>query len=302
MQQCQDQLDYLIETPSDEELAKRFADRQRELSKLGADGVVRVPRPPQRAKAGHKTRNRKSKHQKKQERMNHNHTKLEPEVIELACEDCEPNIFCKADRGEIYQSAVRALQAEKDAITLLIGPPGTGKTRAAIEAAVEKEWQITIVRPPVPFGASYGLLPGGLDEKIDPWMAGIKDILIDLNISPDSASDPVKGFIEFASFEHLQSRTLYDFIIFDEVQNCNLSEIYIAMTRVGRGSRMAICGDIDQISNHQRRSGLPDLHDMMLATSSMNVVDFTDAKCYRSGLCDDVTSMFSKHRALANEE
>jgi phosphate starvation-inducible PhoH-like protein len=209
----------------------------------------------------------------------------------------ETSSYLKADEGEIYQSAVRALQAEKDSLTLLIGPPGTGKTRAALEAAIEKDWKITIVRPPVPFGASYGLLPGGLGEKIDPWMDGIKDILVDLDISPFSATDPAKGFIEFASFEHLQSRTLYDFVIFDEVQNCNLSEIYVTMTRIGKGSRMAICGDIDQISSRQRNSGLPVLHDMMLVTNSMNVIDFTHAKCYRSGLCGDVTSMFSTHWA-----
>ena len=208
----------------------------------------------------------------------------------------ETSTYFKADDGEIYKSAMRKLQAEEDSITLLIGPPGTGKTRAAIEAALEKKWNITIVRPPVPFGTSYGLLPGGLDEKIDPWMSGIKDILVDLDISPERATHPEHGFIEFASFEHLQSRTLYDFIIFDEVQNCNIDEIYIAMTRIGKGSRMALCGDINQRSSHQRRSGLEELHNMMLATNSMNVIDFTDAKCYRSGLCGDVTAMFNKYR------
>lgn len=62
MQQCQDRLEFRIETPSDEELARRFADQQR-----GLDGTIKQA---PRAKAGHKTRNRKSKQQKKQERMN----------------------------------------------------------------------------------------------------------------------------------------------------------------------------------------------------------------------------------------
>ena len=36
MQQVQDQLQFQIETPNDRELARRFADRQRELSELNS--------------------------------------------------------------------------------------------------------------------------------------------------------------------------------------------------------------------------------------------------------------------------
>ena len=67
MQQCQDRLEFQIETPSDKQLAKRFAELQRKMD--DADGVVQKPQA-NVAKNGHKTRNRKSKKQKKQERMN----------------------------------------------------------------------------------------------------------------------------------------------------------------------------------------------------------------------------------------
>lgn len=71
MQQFQNGLDFQIETPSDEELAKRFAARQQTLDitldyLTGVDQRHQAPR----AKKGHKTRNRKSKHQKKMERIN----------------------------------------------------------------------------------------------------------------------------------------------------------------------------------------------------------------------------------------
>ena len=71
MQQCQDQLNFEIETPDDEELAKRFAANQRMTSEINQAFFSGYQRPQSpRAKAGHKTRNRKSKQQKKQERMN----------------------------------------------------------------------------------------------------------------------------------------------------------------------------------------------------------------------------------------
>lgn len=40
MQQVQDKLEFQIETPNDEELAKRFADRQREISELDSEMSV----------------------------------------------------------------------------------------------------------------------------------------------------------------------------------------------------------------------------------------------------------------------
>lgn len=64
MQQCQDQLEFNIETPDDKELARRFADRQRELAVKGFQA------PPKHNHHAGKARNRKSKHQKKMERIN----------------------------------------------------------------------------------------------------------------------------------------------------------------------------------------------------------------------------------------
>ena len=94
MQQCQDHLEFQIETPSDQELARRFADRQRGVDELRdrlMDGPQQHQKP--RAKFGHKPRNRKSKQQKRQERNDrpkpNYRTKLEPEAIELACEGFE---------------------------------------------------------------------------------------------------------------------------------------------------------------------------------------------------------------------
>tara|TARA_R110000803_G_scaffold5230_11_gene17379 strand:- start:4833 stop:5048 length:216 start_codon:yes stop_codon:yes gene_type:complete len=65
MQKVQDQLEFNVEIPSDSELAKRFAERQRGLSEQ-VQGLSTYAM----NQAKKKTRNRKSKKQKKQERMN----------------------------------------------------------------------------------------------------------------------------------------------------------------------------------------------------------------------------------------
>lgn len=48
MQKCQDQLEFIIETPSGQELAKRFADNQRRIEELM--GVPSVYQQQQEAK------------------------------------------------------------------------------------------------------------------------------------------------------------------------------------------------------------------------------------------------------------
>jgi len=195
--------------------------------------------------------------------------------------------------GDTYKEALRAMQAKEDSITLLIGPPGTGKTRSAIEAALNKNMQIAVFRPPVSFGRGMGFLPGELENKIDPWVKNIKNILADLGRMPEVL---IKNeTVTFPSFEHAQGDTWHNtFIIVDECENMSMKELYVIMTRIGRKSRMALCGDYNQVSDKQRDSGLPKLTELMMCygKQSMNVVDFTGAKCYRSSLCGDVTKMF----------
>lgn len=201
--------------------------------------------------------------------------------------------------GETYEKALRAMQTKNDSITLLIGEPGTGKTRSAIEAAINKGMTIAVFRPPVSFGKGMGFLPGELENKIDPWVSNIKNILVDLDVMPERMLK--EGTLLFPSFEHAQGDTWHNtFIILDECENCTIKELYVIMTRIGQRSRMALCGDFAQTSELQRNSGLPKLTAMMKKKrKNMNVIDFTGAKCYRSDLCGDVTDMFSEDNILS---
>ena len=69
----------------------------------------------------------------------------------------------------------------------LDGRAGTGKTILAIAAGLEQVVEenrferLAVYRPLVPVGrADVGFLPGGLDEKLDPWMAAIHDAVVAL--------------------------------------------------------------------------------------------------------------------------
>jgi PhoH-like ATPase len=104
------------------------------------------------------------------------------------------------------------------------------------------------------------------EEKLDPWLAPIKD---NLNVLSGGGKSIKKrgsnekdwsymdrffedGTIEMEAISYLRGRSLPNCIfIVDEVQNTNLHEIKTILTRMGVGSKIILTGDIDQIDNNK---------------------------------------------------
>ena len=141
----------------------------------------------------------------------------------------------------------------KKRITLAVGPAGTGKTFVTVCAAFEELLSgrsngIIVSRPIVPAGRDFGYLPGTLSDKLNPFMEPIWDTIIDLNLpSIQRLLDGEDSPIEVVPLELMRGRTFTEkFIIIDEAQNTTPKQIEMAMTRLGRDSRMVLCGDMTQ--------------------------------------------------------
>ena len=90
-------------------------------------------------------------------------------------------------------------------VVALDGRAGTGKTVLAIAAGFEQVVEhsryerLAVYRPLVPVGrADVGYLPGGLDEKLDPWMSAIHDAVVALT-DHRSSSDARRMIDELTS-------------------------------------------------------------------------------------------------------
>lgn len=152
------------------------------------------------------------------------------------------------------------------------GRAGTGKTLLAIAAgleqldgmpgASEKTYSKLIVTKPVqPMGKDIGYLPGDLKEKMDPWVAPIRDNLEFLMgtkkaYANKNSREPYlsllqeKGIIEVEALTFIRGRSIHNaFFIIDEAQNLSLHELKTIITRVGEGTKIVLTGDIDQIDN-----------------------------------------------------
>lgn len=147
-------------------------------------------------------------------------------------------------------------------VVALDGRAGTGKTLLAIAAGFEQVVErqryerLAVYRPLVPVGrAEVGFLPGGLDEKLDPWMAAIHDAVVALTDQRSSADAKglideltARGQLTMESVTFLRGRSLQrQIVVIDEAQNLEPTTLRTILTRVGQGTKVVFTGDTSQI-------------------------------------------------------
>ena len=144
-------------------------------------------------------------------------------------------------------------QIRRNAVTLGVGPAGTGKTYLAVVMAVaafrnRAVNRIILTRPAVEAGEHLGFLPGDLTEKINPYLRPLYDALQDILGAEGYQKMMSRQLIEVAPLAYIRGRTLEDaFIILDEAQNTTGAQMKMFLTRLGFGSRMVVTGDLEQI-------------------------------------------------------
>lgn len=133
------------------------------------------------------------------------------------------------------------------------GPAGTGKTWLAVGHAVQlleagHVERLILSRPAVEAGEKIGFLPGGIAEKVDPYLRPIYDALYDFMEGRIVERALQTGVIEVAPLAFMRGRTLSNaLILLDEAQNASSMQMKMFLTRLGEGSRMVITGDPTQV-------------------------------------------------------
>jgi phosphate starvation-inducible PhoH-like protein len=166
-------------------------------------------------------------------------------------------------RQHVFMHAVDA-----NDVVVLHGAAGTGKTRCAVDAgarmlAAGEVRRLVITRPAVSAQEEHGFLPGGLDEKMRPWVAPIYDALGAHFGNAELASLSKHGMLEISPLAYMRGRTFAGaFVLCDEAQNCTASQLKMVLTRIGRDSCLVVSGDPEQDDlglTGGRLNGLSDL-------------------------------------------
>lgn len=135
----------------------------------------------------------------------------------------------------------------------ILGKAGSGKTLLAVQIALDLYFKrninkIVITRPTVS-NEDNGFLPGSLEEKMEPWLVPIRSNMRKVyNKSTILEAMEKDENIELVSLTHFRGRTFENCIcIIDEFQNLTKNQLAMVLGRLGKGSRMILTGDAQQI-------------------------------------------------------
>tara|TARA_R100000808_G_C2155541_1_gene168607 strand:- start:30563 stop:31861 length:1299 start_codon:yes stop_codon:yes gene_type:complete len=162
--------------------------------------------------------------------------------------------------------AVGLLNNPNIQLVTITGIAGSGKTFITLMSALsglfkKKYKRIVVTRSIEPVGRDLGYLPGDVDEKMAPWMAPLIDNFRHaFNDISYFESMRQKGEIEISPLSYIRGRTFNDsFVIVDEAQNATIHELKTIITRIGKGSKIVLLGDTDQVDTpyiDKRSNGL----------------------------------------------
>lgn len=157
-------------------------------------------------------------------------------------------------RNKEQKCALHLLRDDNIPLVTINGIAGSGKTfltlMTCLDGIFSKKYErIIFTRSIQPVGREIGFLPGDLNEKMSPWMSPVMDNfrsafnerqMFDMMIE--------KGQIEVAPLTYIRGRTFDNsIIVVDEAQNATIHELKTVITRVGKGSKIVLLGDTDQV-------------------------------------------------------
>ena len=198
---------------------------------------------------------------------------------------------------------------EKKNMLFAIGPAGSGKTYTAVALAVKylkerKVKRIVLTRPAVEAGENLGFLPGGVKDKLDPYLQPLYDALRDM-LSQSKLDNYIENhIIEIVPLAFMRGRTLENcFAILDEAQNATKSQLKMFLTRMGNWSKFIITGDATQIDLPKGvPSGLLPTIEILKNIQGLSVITLNGKDIIRNPLVTRIVSAFDKKEKQISED
>jgi phosphate starvation-inducible PhoH-like protein len=189
-------------------------------------------------------------------------------------------------------------------ITICSGPAGVGKSYIAMKAAVDllsdpksPYEKIIIVRPAVEAEEKLGSLPGGLEEKLDPYIFPSYYLLN--KIIGKESREKLKEIevIEVFALAYMRGMNIDNSIlIFEEAQNSSPNQMKLLLTRIGFNSKFLISGDLEQTDRYKNKtlSGLYDAVNKFQDIEDVGVFEFNRDDIVRNPLISKILKKYEE--------
>ena len=233
-------------------------------------------------------------------------------IVPLIYKKSRPYGVTPRNAGQYFLQEALMEDAEKVPLVIVKGMAGTAKTFYAIAVGLEKKInsqkpeyrKILITRPNVQFDADIGFLPGSEQDKISPLIRPVIDNLEQLIDSNEEERyqnekelkgkiDEIfdRGIIVAEAMNFIRGRSFVNtYLIIDEAQNMTPKQVKGIITRAGKGTKVILLGDPNQIDTaflDERTNGLCYASERMKGSSHCYQITLSVQECERSLLALD---------------
>ena len=233
-------------------------------------------------------------------------------ILPLAYRKATPYAVTPRNSPEYFLQEALMLPAQKAPLVIVKGMAGTAKTFYSLAVGLEKlvnnptgEYRrILISRPNAQFDADIGFLPGDEQEKISPLMRPIMDNLEQLIDSDEKERYRdeaelkgkveeifARGIIQTEALNFVRGRSFVQtYFIVDEAQNMTPKQIKGIITRAGKGTKVILLGDPNQIDCpflDEKTNGLSYASEHMKGSPYCYQITLSADECERSVLAND---------------
>lgn len=200
-----------------------------------------------------------------------------------------------------------ALMDDSIPLVIVSGIAGTAKTFYSLAVGLEKTYnrnqyrKILVSRPNAQFDSDIGFLPGSEQEKISPLLRPVIDNLEQLVDGDETEryKDEAelggkirelfdRGVVTAEAMNFIRGRSFVNtFLIIDEAQNMTPRQIKGVITRAGKGTKIVILGDPEQIDSpylDRRTNGVSYAMERMQGSSLCCQITMRPDECERSEL------------------
>ncbi len=178
----------------------------------------------------------------------------------------------------------------------------THNTYCALKAALEvlklegnSINRLLLTKPIVEAGESIGFLPGGIEEKTDPYMGSFVSNVELLIGKPATKSLISQGIIKWNPLPYLRGDTFRNSVaILDEAQNTTITAMKLFISRKSEESKLIILGDVDQsdLDLRGKDNGLLDAYKRLSGIDKIALVEFTEDEIVRSGILKEIMKKY----------
>lgn len=189
---------------------------------------------------------------------------------------------------------------DKNNIILISGPAGTAKTFISCYYAIKciennSFSKIILTKPVQEAGENLGFLPGTVSEKIDPHYESYRHALLKLIDKKTLEKHYKEEVIENRPLAFMRGANFDDsLIIGDEFQNADLRSLIMFITRMGKDSKVIICGDTSQHDIGKDYVALEYLKDLIGDIKGVATFKFAEEDIMRHSILIEITKRYEK--------